>query len=82
VKPSDRQRAALFLAESEGYVRPASLTHARRCNTSVGHLSTAVAICVRQLWLRPISDGRFVLTDAGREHVPGSPVVLPDEARF
>lgn len=82
MKPSERQRAVLFLAESEGYVRPASPTHARRCNTSVGNLSKTAAVCHRQGWLRPISDGRYVITDAGREHVPGTPIPAPDEAIF
>jgi hypothetical protein len=73
VKPTDRQLAALVLAEAEGYIRPASPTHARRCVTSVGHLTNTAKQCQAHGWLKPISGGRYTLTDAGREFVPGRP---------
>jgi hypothetical protein len=88
MRPSEIQQAALVLATSEGYVRPASATHARRCGTTCGRLSKTVAVCVRQGWLRPISDGRYVVTEAGQAFVPSSPVAHPfsepnrDEAVF
>jgi hypothetical protein len=78
VKPSDRQLATLVLATSEDYVRPASATHARRCGTTCGRLSKTVAVCVRQGWLKPISDGRYVVTEAGQAFVPSSPVPRSD----
>jgi hypothetical protein len=78
VKPSDRQLAALVLATSEGYLRPASATHARRCGTTCGRLSKTVVVCVRQGWLKPISDGRYVVTEAGQAFVPSSPVPRSD----
>jgi hypothetical protein len=73
VKPTDRQMACLVLAESEGYIRPASPTHARRCATTVGHLANTAKQCQRASWLRPISGGRYVITDTGRVFVPSKP---------
>jgi hypothetical protein len=78
VRPSGRQLSALVLATSEGYVRPASPTHARRCGTTCGRLSKTVAVCVRQKWMRPVSDGRYVVTEAGQAFVPSSPVPRSD----
>lgn len=78
MKPSDKQLAALFLAVADGYVRPASATHAHRCATTCGRLSRTVAICVRQGWMRPVSDGRYVITGAGEAFVPPSPVPRSD----
>jgi hypothetical protein len=78
VKPSDHQLAALTLAVSEGYIRPASATHARRCRTTCGRLSKTVAVCVRQKWMWPISGGRYVVTEAGQAFVPSSPVPRSD----
>lgn len=72
MKPSAPQLAAMILAESEGYVRPASPTHARRCATSIGGLTRTAKACQTHGWLRAEAAGRFVLTDAGREHVPRS----------
>jgi hypothetical protein len=80
--PTAAQLAALFLAEGDSYIRPASPTHARRCATSVNRLGNTVQACQRLGWLAPISEGRYVLTDAGREFVPGTPVPARDEARF
>lgn len=82
MKPSDLQRAALFLAVSDGYVRPASATHAHRCRTTSGRLSKAAQICQRQGWLKPISDGRYTITEEGAKFVPSTPVVADDEAVF
>jgi hypothetical protein len=73
VKPTDRQQAALVLAESEGYIRPASPTHARRCATTVGHLTNTAKQCQRNGWLCPISGGRYTLTEAGHGLVPSRP---------
>lgn len=73
MRPSAPQLAAMVLAESEGYVRPASPTHARRCATTTGRLAATVKACQARGWLRPVAGGRFVLTDAGREHVPSRP---------
>jgi hypothetical protein len=78
VKPNEKQTAILFLAEADGYVRPSSPTHARRCGfDTVGRFSRSVKVCHDQRWLRPARGGTFVLTDAGREFVPSSPIVKP-----
>lgn len=78
MRPSPQQQAALVLAMTEGYVRPASATHARRCNTSCGRLSKTVAVCVRQGWLRQIPGQRFAITEAGEQFVPSQPVPRSD----
>lgn len=70
------QMAALVLAMSEGYVRPESATHARRCNTSTGRLfETCKTLCrTDPPLMKAISGGRYQATDAGHEHVPSTPV--------
>jgi hypothetical protein len=78
--PSVAQKTAMVLAESEGYLRPASPTHAKRCRTSVAALARTARSCVANGWMRPISGGRYQLTDAGREHVPS--VRKPDWYEF
>lgn len=66
--PSKQQMAAMILAMSEGYVRPVSPTHQRR--TRNRRLGATVKACTAAGWMRPISDGRFKLTEAGEAFVP------------
>jgi hypothetical protein len=85
--PSDQQMAALVLAMADGYVRPSSPTHMHRARNR--RLGVTVKACVAAGWLRPISGGRFTLTEAGEQFVPSRPRVHrrdldgpDDEAQF
>lgn len=78
MRPSEKQLQALVLGVSEGSINPGSATHARRLNTSGGQLSRTCRACVVRGWMRPISLGRFQVTDAGMEFVPSSPVPQSD----
>lgn len=69
--PTEQQMAAMILAMSEGYLRPASPTHQRR--TRNRRLDATVKACVAAGWMAPISGGRFRLTEAGEALVPSRP---------
>lgn len=72
MRPSDSQAAALNLARAEGYVRPASSSHARRLGTTPAVLSRTVKSCVRHGWLRHDVGGKHVLTDVGAAFFAGA----------
>lgn len=71
--PSEQQMAAMILAMSDGYVRPASPTHQKR--TRNRRLGATVKACTAAGWMRPISDGRWALTEAGEALVPHRTIV-------
>lgn len=79
VKPSGPQMMLLELTRAERYARPASPTHAARCDTTSGKLAVTAKACVKQGWLKAGSGGKYELTKAGLEVLPTKRTVIEDD---
>lgn len=66
MRPTGPQLALLTFAAGVEYVRPGSPTHARLCGTTSGKLLATAKACSKKGWLKAASDGRYVVTAAGR----------------